>query len=118
MQLKALGVEDVAAFPLVDPPPRQLMVRAGIVLMCLKALDRSPPVCPPRGSSAGLQTDAVERGRGQALVRPLNEDVHDARQRGAGHEDPAHVHDPPAMRFRTMRQSVPCFNHRLNFEGN
>ena len=41
MQLKALGVEDVAAFPLVDPPPRQLMVRAGIVLMRLKALDRS-----------------------------------------------------------------------------
>ena len=39
LQLKALGIEDVANFPLVDPPPRQLLVRAGLTLFRLKALD-------------------------------------------------------------------------------
>lgn len=50
LQLKALGVDNVAAFPFLTPPPAKLMARGLEVLFSLGALDDYAKLTKPLGS--------------------------------------------------------------------
>lgn len=50
LQLKALGIDNVAKFDFMSPPPSQMMIKAMEMLFCLKAIDDEGRLTKPLGS--------------------------------------------------------------------
>lgn len=49
LQLKALGIDNVAKFDFMSPPPSEMMIRALEFLYCLKAIDIEGHLTDPLG---------------------------------------------------------------------
>ena len=49
LQLKALGIDNLAKFDFMSPPPSEMMVRAMEFLYCLKAIDMDGRLTVPMG---------------------------------------------------------------------
>lgn len=49
LQLKALGIDNLAKFDFMSPPPSEMMVRALEFLFCLKAIDEEGRLTSPMG---------------------------------------------------------------------
>lgn len=49
LQLKALGIDNVAKFDFMSPPPSEMMIRALEFLYCLKAIDIEGRLTDPLG---------------------------------------------------------------------
>jgi ATP-dependent RNA helicase DDX35 len=49
LQLKALGIDNVAKFDFMSPPPSEMMIRALEFLYCLKAIDIDGHLTDPLG---------------------------------------------------------------------
>ena len=51
LQLKALGIDNLAKFDFMSPPPSEMMIRALEFLFCLKAIDDEGRLTRPIGAS-------------------------------------------------------------------
>lgn len=49
LQLKALGIDNLAKFDFMSPPPSEMMIRALEFLFCLKAIDDEGRLTRPMG---------------------------------------------------------------------
>ena len=50
LQLKALGIDNLAKFDFMSPPPSEMMIRALEFLFCLKAIDEEGRLTRPMGA--------------------------------------------------------------------
>lgn len=50
LQLKALGIDNLAKFDFMSPPPSEMMIRALEFLFCLKAIDEEGKLTKPFGA--------------------------------------------------------------------
>jgi ATP-dependent RNA helicase DDX35 len=50
LQLKALGIDNLAKFDFMSPPPSEMMIRALEFLFCLKAIDEEGRLTRPLGA--------------------------------------------------------------------
>lgn len=73
LQLKALGIDNLAKFDFMSPPPSEMMIRAMEFLYCLKAIDDNARLTKPIGERMAevpldpMMAAIVSRARPQRL---------------------------------------------------